>query len=250
MRRISSLALLSLLVLACEPAAVPQDQAQRDLAKVQTATIEISDTATGTASIARNFYVVFDGSGSMRDGPDGDCRGDRSFGTKIEGAKWAVNQWLSKVPANANLGLYVFDGNGEREVVPLAPNNRAAFQKAVEDIGANGGTPLASSIQVGTDKLVEQYRRQLGYGEYRLVVVTDGQAEGIPSAARYAARYGIPIYAIGLCIGTNHPLRTYSVSYRAADSFQDLAKGLEETLAELPSFDPKEFQALTDTTRR
>ena len=32
-----------------------------------------------------------------------------------------------------------------------------------------------------------------------------------------------------------------TVSYRAADSFKDLAKGLEGTLAELPAFDPSAF---------
>ena len=73
------------------------------------------------------------------------------------------------------------------------------------------------------------------------MVVTDGQADKIPQAARYAARFGMPIYAIGLCIEDDHPLRRHAVSYRAADSFSDLAQGLEETLAELPSFDPTEF---------
>ena len=61
-------------------------------------------------------------------------------------------------------------------------------------------------------------------------------------AARYAAHFGMPIYAIGLCIDEDHPLRRFAVSYRAADSFSDLAQGLEETLAELPSFDPTEFE--------
>ena len=103
------------------------------------------------------------------------------------------------------------------------------------------GTPLAESIKFGTQQLVAQYKRQLGYGEFRLVVVTDGQADEIPGAATYATRYGIPIYAIGLCIGEDHPLRRHAVSYRAADSFGDLARGLEETLAELPSFDVTEF---------
>ena len=93
-----------------------------------------------------------------------------------------------------------------------------------------------------TNQLVEQYKRQLGYGEFRLVVVTDGRADGIPDAASYATRYGIPIYAIGLCVDPGHPLRRYAVSYRAADSFEDLAQGLEETLAELPTYDVTDFE--------
>ena len=90
--------------------------------------------------------------------------------------------------------------------------------------------------------LIEQYKRQLGYGEFRLVVVTDGKAERIPDAARHAQGLRIPIYAIGLGIEGDHPLRTYAMSYREANKFDDLEKALEETLAELPVFDVAEFE--------
>ena len=129
---------------------------------------------------------------------------------------------------------------------PSAPATGSAFLSAVNGIRAGGGTPLAAAISFATDRLVEQYRRQLGYGDYRLVVVTDGRADKIPEAARYAAYYGMPIYAIGLCIDDDHPLRRYAVSYRAADSFADLAAGLEETLAELEDFDVTDFEELAD----
>jgi Ca-activated chloride channel homolog len=203
------------------------------------------DMAGAEASLARNFYFIFDGSGSMESEPGGACRGDKSFGSKIEGARWAVEQFLAKVPADVHLGLYVFDRDDRREAVPLGPGNRQAFLAAVKRINAGGGTPLAASIIFGTNRLVEQYQRQLGYGDYRLVVVTDGRADNIPDAARYAAHYGMPIYAIGLCIDEDHPLRRYAVSYRAADSFADLAQGLEETLAELESVDATTFESLS-----
>jgi Ca-activated chloride channel family protein len=196
---------------------------------------EISlDDVEGEASLTRNFYFIFDGSGSM---------GDRCAGeVKLKGAKEAVRKFLTKIPADANLGLYVFDARGTREVVPLGPNNRAAFMQSIAEIRDGGGTPLARSVQFGADRLVEQYKKQLGYGEYRLIVVTDGQASNIPRAAQYAARYSIPIYAIGLCIGGDHPLRTFAVSYREANNYEDLERALEETLSELPSFDVTEFE--------
>jgi len=194
-------------------------------------------------SMARNFYFIFDGSGSMKSEPGGACEGDQSFRAKLDGAQWAVKEFLTKVSEDVNLGLYVFDRDGRQELVPLGAGNRDAFMSAVDNIRAGGGTPLAEAIDFGTDRLVEQYQRQLGYGEYRLVVVTDGRADQIPEAARYAAHFGMPIYAIGLCIDEDHPLRRFAVSYRAADSFDDLAQGLEETLAELPDFDPTEFEA-------
>jgi hypothetical protein len=199
-------------------------------------------------SLARNFYFIIDGSGSMDSEPGGACRGDQSFGTKLDGAQWAVQEFLTKVPEDVNLGLYVFDRDGRREVVPLGAGNREAFLGAVNGIRSGGGTPLAASITHATDRLVEQYQRQLGYGDYRLVVVTDGRADKIPEAARYATHFGMPIYAIGLCIDEDHPLRRYALSYRAADSFADLAEGLEETLAELQSFDVTDFEALAGET--
>lgn len=236
--------LLTALILCACAAPVPEEEARQDLERVTPVTISIETSATGEASLAANYYVVFDGSGSMRRSLGTDCRGNQQFRNKLEGGKWALREFAAKLPQEANVGLYVFDAHGRNERVTLDTNNRTQFLQAVNEIKSSGGTPLAESITVGTDKLVEQYKKQLGYGEYRLVVVTDGEADGIPQAARYATSRNIPIYAIGLCIGNNHPLRSYAASYRAADSPEDLARGLEETLAELPSFDAAEFEAI------
>jgi Ca-activated chloride channel family protein len=202
----------------------------------------------GEISLVHNFYFIFDGSGSMRDPLSSDCGGDQTFKRKIEGAKWAVAEFLKKVPQDVNLGLYVFDehhvSDSECQVVPLGPNNVAAFLQAVNAIEAGGGTPLARALRSGVEILVQQRNKQLGYGEFRLVVVTDGLADDIPAAAEFANENAIPIYAIGLCIQEDHPLRQYAVSYRAADNFQDLAKALEATVAETEFYDPKTFEAL------
>lgn len=212
---------------------VQEVQVQPDYDQIQRVEIPLDDPQ-GVASLARNFYFIFDGSGSM---------GDMYAGqVKLKGAKEAVRKFLTKVPQDANLGLYVFDDRGTREVVPLGPNKRDAFMQAIDTVEHGGTTPLAESIRFGTDRLVQQYKSQLGYGEYRLIVVTDGMASGIPNAAQRAARYSMPIYAIGLGIGGDHPLRAYAVSYREASNYEDLERALEETLAELPSFDPTEFE--------
>lgn len=205
--------------------------------------IPIDDTLEGAeVSLQRNFYFIFDGSGSMRNPPEGACAKDSKFKTKLQGAKWALKEFMKKVPDDVNLGLYVFDAFGSREVLPLQAHSREAFLKSVDNIMAGGRTPLAEAIGTATEKLIEQYKQQLGYGEYRIIVVTDGIAKQIPDAAVDAAKYGMPIYAIGLCIESDHPLRYYAVSYRAADNFEDLAKGLEDTLAELPFYDATEFE--------
>ncbi len=228
-----------------------QQQAATDVAPETTTTPATSDFTTsdvGQISLARNFYFIFDGSGSMRDPLSSDCGGDQTFGRKLEGAKWAVAEFLKKVPEEVNLGLYVFDENhrsrSEREVVPLGTNTMAAFLQAINAIEAGGGTPLAEAIRFGAEVLARQREQQLGYGEFRLIVVTDGLADDLPQAAEFATENAIPIYAIGLCIQEDHPLRQYAVSYRAADNFQDLAKALEATVAETEFYDAKTFEAL------
>ncbi len=228
---------LMFVIIGCgqQPVSKQEAQAVIEQAVAQAEQIPIDDKIPDAGiSTARNFYFVMDGSGSMDDG----CSGER----KVDAAKRAVRQFMAKVPEDVNLGLYIFDDNGEREVVPLGPKNRSQFLKEVDELSANGGTPLAQAITVATDKLVTQYKKQLGYGEYRLVVVTDGQASDIPNACVYAAKYNIPIYAIGFCIEGDHPLRAYSLSYREANNATDLQKSLEETLAESESFDATDFK--------
>lgn len=201
--------------------------------------LDVTDGAS--PEIARNFYFVLDGSGSMTQAPSSDCGGSQRFATKMEGAVWALERFLEHVPEDVKIGLYVFDSAGSREALPIGRDNREAFREAVRGVNPGQQTPLAKAIRFGSNRLVAEYKKQLGYGEFRLVVITDGEAAKIPEASHYAARFGIPIYAIGLCVGERHPLRQFSVSYRAADNFEDLARGLQDTLAELPNFDVAEF---------
>jgi len=213
------------------------------LTGIETKTISLDQAGSQSGiSLARNIYFIFDGSGSMADEMGSECGDNQQFRNKLEGAQWAVETFLQKVPDDIQIGLLVFDNEGVREVVPLGTQNREAFMQAIKACRAGGGTPLARAMRYGTDQLINQYKKQLGYGEFRLVVVTDGIAKGIPNAAVYAMSYGFPVYAIGLCVGADHPLRRYAYSYRAANSFDDLAAGLEETLAELPSYDVQTFE--------
>ena len=230
---LSSMLLLLVGIFTLEPRAGAQSQT------------EASPQATqaGAASLTRNFYFIFDGSGSMSESLTRQCTGDRRFGSRLEGAKWAVEQFLPLMARDVNLGLWIFDADGNRERVALGPDNHGTFLTEVRKTRAGGNTPLTESIAQGVNRLVQQRNHQLGYGEFRLIVVTDGQATGrpLPQAVSYAREQRIPIYTIGLCIGEKHELRQYSVSYRAADSIEALKHGLEETLAETSAFDPQTF---------
>ncbi len=195
----------------------------------------------GEVSLKRNFYFVFDGSGSMNDPPrNGD--GDKRFTSKIEGAKWAVREFMNKVPKDVNLGLYVFDQAGRREVLPLGANNRSQFLDDIANIQAGGATPLGAAIGQGSIALEKQYQKQLGYGDFRLIVITDGDAtDNLDSGVREAARFRIPIYTIGFDMDSTHALRKHSISYRAATSAQEVEQALESAAGELDIFDPSNF---------
>ena len=204
----------------------------------------------GAISLRRNFYFVFDGSGSMKYRPKNAAKDADRTGRKIDGAKWAVHEFLKKVPDDVNLGLYVFDGNGKREKVPLGPSNRTQFLAAIDAIQAGGNTPLGDAIGRGSKALWKQYNKQLGYGEYRLIVITDGDAtDYLPSGVNQAKEHKIPIYTIGFDMDQDHELRKHSISYRSADSAAEVEQALEEAAAELDMFDPTAFPA-EQTARR
>jgi Ca-activated chloride channel family protein len=190
-------------------------------------------------AVTKNFYFVIDGSGSMNDASP--SREERSkFRSKMEGAKQAVAEAISLVPNDANLGLFVFDGRGASERVAIGPGKHSAILQSVNSILANGGTPLAESIQYGVDVLDAQRSKQLGYGEYRLIVVTDGEAWSVPDAIAYANQRQIPIYGIGLGVKSNHPLRNGTI-YSDAKSIDELTRALKETVGEMADFDSSEL---------
>lgn len=188
---------------------------------------------------AKNFLLIFDGSGSMSDRK---CSGYR---TKIEVAKEAVTQWAATVPADANIGLVTFHGNGWSRF-PLSAHSRESLINVIQSIRPGGTTPLDDAMAQAYIMVTEQGRKQLGYGEYTIVVVTDGIANS-PSALRAVVNrvlgYSpIVIYTIGFCIGTNHSLNQEGRTiYKAANNPAALRQGLQEVLAEAETFDVSEF---------
>jgi len=192
--------------------------------------------------LADNYYVVLDGSGSML---GRQCSGNQS---KIETAKDALREFAASVPAAANLGLLVFIENQIHELVPLGNDNRPQFAKAVQSAYAAGETPLLNAISTGYARLEEQAVRQLGYGRYVLVVVTDGQA--VPNSQDPTAKVRwllentpVELHTIGFCIGTDHSLNMPGRTvYKAADNPAALRQGLAEVLAEAERFDLASFQ--------
>lgn len=191
----------------------------------------------GEISFEKNFYLIIDDSDSMS---SEDYAG--SFPERIQAAKWAVEEFVTKaVPQDVNLGLYAL--NSGKELVPLGKNRELIIEK-IRKLNHSNGTPLNNAIQDGTDALVKQREKQLGYGEFYLVVATDGEATDNPSDASrgvtYASKNNIPIITIGFGI-KNHPLKNQSLSYREATSPAELLQALKETQGESEYFDTSTF---------
>ncbi len=189
--------------------------------------------------LTRNYFLIFDGSGSMRDSK---CSGARQ---KIEVAREVVSQWSEGIEPEANLGLIAFHANGIISL-PLTSGSRDNFIDTVSKIQAGGSTPLAEAVNYAYEASTKQAKRQLGYGEYTIVVVTDGIADDAYKLKKVIEKIltesPVNIYSIGFCIGTSHSLNQYGRTiYKAADNPQQLRQGLQEVLAESETFDDSDF---------
>lgn len=189
--------------------------------------------------LAKNYYLVIDGSGSM---DEVNC----SEGLlKIDVAKTAVQQFVNQIPADANVGLLTFDIDGIVPKVALGLN-REQILRDVADMQTGGGTPLRTAIKDAYSSLTLQSQTQLGYGEYHLVIVTDGEASPgeDPSSVvkEILANSPVILHTIGFCIGEGHSLNLHGkTDYRAANNPEELRQGLADVLAEANDFTMDKF---------
>ena len=226
-----SVALLALVV-GCGPIESPATNNPRaTVGRVTDTWIKASDSAgvkLDENQLQSNIYLIFDCSGSMSGG-------------KIETAKNAIMQFGSSIPKETGLGLAIFDGNGLSERLSLGVGNRDKFFAMVKAAEAGGGTPLSEAVKIGYEALRSQAKRQLGYGEYHLVIVTDGEAntgyDPTDMVNQILQESPVLIHTIGFHIGERHSLNQPGRTiYKDAQSPQDLAEGLQSVLAESDKF--------------
>ena len=179
-----------------------------------------------------NVVVLLDGSGSMQRPMPGDAAGR----TKMDAAKDAVLAALAEVPAaSTNVGLLVF-GQRSGWVYDLAPPDLTALRRDVAGIRAAGATPLGEYLKIAADRLLQQRETQRGYGTYRLLVLTDGEANDPGLVDRYLPdllRRGITLDVIGVAMAQDSSLAARANSYRRADDAAALEKSLQDVLGEV-----------------
>ena len=190
--------------------------------------------------LTTNYYVMLDASGSMADQK---CSGNA---TKMQVAAQALGKFAQSVPANANFGLAIFNGAiTAKELIPLGASRKDVGRIAAS-ILPTASTPLASAMKFSYKKITEQGQRQLGYGDYYLVMLTDGIADKGQEAdhvvPKILSESPVQIYTIGFCISENHSLNQPGRTvYRSANDPQSLQQGLQDVLAESPDFNVSDF---------
>ncbi len=202
------------------------------LAAIMALALSAGGAGAGDDLAADNVVIVLDSSGSM----DGTMRGTKI--KKMDAAKTALREVLKTVPPDVNVGLLVFSArNLENDwAYELGPRHDAELERAINEPLPGGGTPLGAYIKKGADKLLEQRNKQYGYGSYRLLIVTDGEAEDTRLVEEYTPEVmarGVTVDVIGVAMAGNHTLATKVNSYRRADDPASLKKAVAEVFAEV-----------------
>ena len=180
--------------------------------------------------VTDNVVVVVDASGSMG-APMGGS-------TRMSVAKDALKQVLEQIPDTTHVGILVFPrGNW---VYPLGPRKESMLAGAIDSIQSGGATPLGDYMKRGADALLKARRKQFGYGTYRLLVVTDGEATDRGKVEAFTPDIisrGITIDCIGVEMASRHTLATKVHSYRNANDPESLKQAISEVFAEVASGD-------------
>lgn len=202
------------------------------------------------ATAAQTVVILLDDSGSM----NGPMRSDRRV-IKIAAAKTALETVFSQLPDDATVGVLALNSRVATQpgsepstwIIPLSKLDRNAVQASVNRINAEGGTPLGTGMKVAADALLER-RKQSPYGEFRLLIVTDGEAQDPDLVDRYLPEIrqrNLSVDVIGVSMATDHSLATRVDTYRRADNMEALTTAIQDALAETP-IDPQNPDQLSE----
>ena len=156
----------------------------------------------------QNVVVVLDDSGSMKE----QMRTPRGEVRRIDAAKQALKKVLSSLPADTQVGVLALNTQvaGSNWVVPLGPANPERWRGKIDAIRAAGGTPLGQYIRNAADELLK-LRAAEKYGIYRMLVVTDGEANDgqlLDAILPDVLSRGLVMDVIGVDMQAQHSLAT------------------------------------------
>lgn len=178
-----------------------------------------------------NVVILLDGSGSMR------YNMGSTGQTRIDTARAALRKVLETIDDGTRIGLLVFNERlADKWVHPLGPLDRKSLSRSLGTISPLGGTPLGEYLRTAANALLEAREKNMGYGTYRMIVVTDGEADDSRDVDRIVPQImgrGLTVDVIGVAMKQSHTLATKVNSYRRADDPEALVKALKEVFAEI-----------------
>jgi uncharacterized protein YegL len=154
-------------------------------------------------------------------------------------AKSALTRVVEQLPEGTKFGLLLMNGSRASQgwLIPLAALDRASALARIDKVRADGGTPLGQSMKTAMDELLA-LRSKVPYGDYRLLVVTDGEASDPKVLASYLpdmVSRGVVVDVIGVDMASEHSLAQRTHSYRKANDAASFEKALTEIFAESAS---------------
>lgn len=190
-----------------------------------------------TPTAARDHVaILLDASGSMRDTMSS------SSMSRMDVAKQALAKVVDRIGPNTDVGLLVFSdiegANGW--LYDLGPLDRSRLLAAIDRCQASGGTPLGEFLKLAADRLLQARQAHRGYGVYRLLVVTDGEANDPELLGAYLPDVlgrGITVDCVGVDMIEEHALAKRVHSYRRADDPASLEQAVAEALGEVAASD-------------
>ncbi|MBT8341669.1 MAG: VWA domain-containing protein [Desulfatitalea sp.] len=182
--------------------------------------------------VTHHVVIVLDASKSM-DGYMGS-----SQQKKMTVAKEALVEVMAQIQPDTHVGLLVFSSANLSDpwVYPLGPLDTEELEAAIRLPIPNGNTPLGAYIKMGADRLLKARAEQYGYGTYRLLIVTDGEAQDKMLVDQFVPEVmarGIVMDVIGVDMRSEHTLATRVHAYRKADDPQALTRALIAVFAEV-----------------
>jgi hypothetical protein len=175
------------------------------------------------AGTGLHVVVILDNSGSMAERMPGG-------GTRMDAAKRSLQTVLDRAPADAQVGVLLLNPPriGQDWLFEISPVDPAATQQAIQRVEAGGPTPLGGAMKVGADALLKA-REANRYGDYKLLVVSDGEATDGNLTQRYLPEVqarGVLVDVIGVSMGQQHSLATRANTYRNANDPASLEQAI------------------------
>ncbi len=189
----------------------------------------------GPVATGQHVVVVLDNSGSMNESIGNNRRTNR-----MQAAKRALTMVIQSLPADTQIGIVTLNPpslarrENNRWIVPLGPLDKQEAIQSIQTLQARGATPLGTYMKIGADDLIRA-RAHDHYGTYRLLVVTDGEANDKHLVERYLPDImgrGIQVDVIGVNLRARHSLATKVHTYRNANDPESLTKAIQEVFAE------------------